>query len=67
MKPEDIEIEYRLRKDGITLHCLNASSRQQIAEVILNRAGAIAMRDTLAKLVPLVPDDAKKQEAAPQI
>lgn len=66
MKPEQIEIEYRLRKDGITLHCLNASSRQQIAEVILNKAGAIAMCDTLAKLIPLVPD-AKEQETAPQI
>ena len=67
MKPEDMEIEYRLRKDGITLHCLNASSRQQIAEIILNKAGAITIRDTLAKLIPLVPDDAKEQKAAPQI
>ena len=64
---QNVEIEYRLRKDGITLHCLNASSRQQIAEVILNKAGAIAIRDTLAKLIPLVPDDAKEQKTAPQI
>ena len=63
MKPEDMEIEYRLRKDGITLHCLNASSRQQIAEIILNKAGAIDIRDTLAKLIPLISDvgSAKKE------
>lgn len=65
MMSERIEIEYRLRHDGITLHVINASSRQQIADVVLSKAGAQELLGTLSKLIPLVPEDAKEQETAP--
>lgn len=61
-----VEIEYRVRKDGITLHIINASSRQEIRRIDLSKKGALELQAMLTKLIPLI-SDAKEQKAAPQI
>ena len=59
-----IDIEYRVKKDGITLHFINRSSRQEIERLDLSKDGALEMLAMLTKLVPLIPD-AKEQKTAP--
>lgn len=49
-----IEIEYRVRKDGITLHIVNASSKQEIERIELSKKGALELQAMLTKLVPLI-------------
>lgn len=49
-----IEIEYRVRKDGITLHIINASSKQEIERIELSKKGALELQAMLTKLVPLI-------------
>ena len=60
----NVEIEYRLRKDGITLHIVNASSKQEIRRIDLSKKGALELQAMLTKLIPLI-SDAEKQKAAP--
>jgi hypothetical protein len=48
------EVEYRIRKDGITLHFMNVASGQEIFHVKLNKAELLEMQSMLAKIVPLV-------------
>lgn len=59
-----IEIEYRVRKDGITLHIINASSKQEIERIELSKKGALELQAMLTKLLPLI-SDAKEQKTAP--
>ena len=59
-----VDVEYRIKKDGITLHFINRSSRQEIGNLELTKDGALEMLAMLTKLVPLIPD-AKEQKAAP--
>ena len=49
-----IEIEYRVRRDGITLHIINASSRQEIERIELSKEGALELQAMLTKLIPLI-------------
>ena len=51
---QNVEIEYRLRKDGITLHIVNASSKQEIRRIDLSKEGALALQAMLTKLIPLI-------------
>ena len=60
----NVEIEYRVRKDGITLHIVNASSKQEIRRIDLSKKGALELQAMLTKLIPLI-SDAEKQETAP--
>lgn len=50
----NVEIEYRLRKDGITLHIVNASSKQEICRIDLSKTGALELQAMLTKLIPLI-------------
>ena len=50
----NVEIEYRVRKDGITLHIINASSKQEIERIDLNKKGALELQAMLTKLIPLI-------------
>ena len=59
-----VDVEYRIKKDGITLHFINRSSRQEVGNLELTKDGALEMLEMLTKLVPLIPD-AKEQKAAP--
>lgn len=59
-----VDVEYRVKKDGITLHFINRSSRQEIEKLDLSKDGALEMLAMLTKLVPLIPD-AEKQKTAP--
>ena len=59
-----VDVEYRIKKDGITLHFINRSSRQEIGNLELTKDGALEMLAMLTKLVPLIPD-AKEQKTAP--
>ena len=61
---QHVDIEYRIKKDGITLHFINHSSRQEIERIDMNKDGALEMLEMLTKLVPLIPD-AKEQKTAP--
>lgn len=59
-----VDVEYRVKKDGITLHFINRSSRQEIGNLELTKDGALEMLAMLTKLIPLI-SDAKEQKAAP--
>ena len=59
-----VDIEYRIKKDGITLHFINRSSREEVERVDMNKEGALEMLAMLTKLVPLIPD-AKEQKTTP--
>ena len=50
----NVEIEYRVRKDGITLHIVNASSKQEIRRIDLSKKGALELQAMLTKLIPLI-------------
>lgn len=60
----NVEIEYRIKKDGITLHIVNASSKQEIRRIDLSKKGALELQAMLTKLLPLI-SDAKEQKTAP--
>ena len=60
----NVEIEYRVRKDGITLHIVNASSKQEIRRIDLSKKGALELQAMLTKLLPLI-SDAKEQKTTP--
>ena len=59
----NVEIEYRVKKDGITLHFINPSSRQEIERFDMSKDGALEMLAMLTKLIPLI-SDAKEQKTA---
>ena len=53
---QSVDVEYRVKKDGITLHFINRSSRQEIAKLDLSKDGALEMLAMLTKLIPLISD-----------
>lgn len=57
----NIEIEYRVRKDGITLHIVNASSRQEIRRIDLSQKGALELQAMLTKLIPLISEKEERK------
>lgn len=58
------EVEYRIRKDGITLHFINVASGQEIFHAKLSKAELLEMQSMLAKIVPLVGTKRERNEMA---